>query len=915
MAVLGRWTGGVQSQGNLPEAWAAPSGLFPTEVRNDSSAYTWASATSTITLPSSALADGYLFVGYYQYEDTSNGRLNPQGKIVQASGTGVFAGGPSGGYNRDTSEDRSYVRCWGFVDNPSASATFQFQWKADADDSTGGTVESCFEVIPLFYADVGVYTSTSSALYGGITPNQVTGFSGTDGSNITIASDTVTVSGDNKRYLALGSQFFEGRGGRTQRWHGLLVDGSKDDAAKAYSYYRNTSNDESGEIFTQLIETSTADRTIGQFCYRGDGIGAGQGGADADGSTPGVGDHALVVIELNDSAEVFKSTDGTGGVDLNVTGPVDISLCRTGDIELNDSASFTRASDSAMNAVQAMDGLFGANLSAAQEVVSVTSRWTAFGRFTVNGTEDDATRAGDYARNNQGSIDTFGWSANLLSYVSLSADDDIGASIQELTGGEDGGQYEIQPGWGGFWGINLDTLEGGGASFTLVMQGSGHTNSVDSLSLSQAATLTVAESAHSLGSDVVSLSQGFNLTVSDSDSAQVADSLVLTQSSALAVNESLHAVASSVPALTQGYSLLISDANHGFVSDSVNLVQSSVLLAADSLHGQGAESISLSQAVSLSVSDTDASVSSDGVALSQASSLSIAGALQDLSSDQVLLTESASLLVSESVHNHLAESLLLTQSSLLSVGQADSQQVVDGLELAQNGSLTAFSADHAQTSEAVLLTQAHTLGLDSALHAVNVDSALISQSGGLAVAGADSAQTVDVITVSQASILSVAESVHLVGADSALLSESASLAVNDSSHSVIADQVTLSSSGVLVAQGSTLSQNAESVSLTQSSSIITQSSLSGQSVEQVGLSQSIGLFISDCDHLSSVGETVLTQAVVVDSQDAVHSIESPSPVLSQAIALVTNEALHASIVDEVGFSSKFTPTHRTYYVG
>lgn len=170
MATLGKWSGGVTSL--LPTtSWAAPNGLFPTQDRNDSSAYSFTSSTSTLTLPSSDLADGYLIVAAFEFEDDSNGRHNPQGQIVQTSGTGNFVGGPTGGYNRDTSEDRAYVRCWAFVDSPSASSTYQFQWKRDSDTPTGGTERSEFQVIPLFYSNHGIYSSTSSSLYGGTTPN------------------------------------------------------------------------------------------------------------------------------------------------------------------------------------------------------------------------------------------------------------------------------------------------------------------------------------------------------------------------------------------------------------------------------------------------------------------------------------------------------------------------------------------------------------------------------------------------------------------------------------------------------------------------------------------------------------------------------------------------------------------------
>lgn len=458
MATLGKWSGGVTTL-NPGTTFAAPNGLFPTQDRNDGSAYSFASSTSTLTLPSSDLADGYLIVAAFEHQDTSNGRHMPQGEIIQASGTGNFVGGPTGGYARDTSEDRAYVRCWAFVDGPSASATFQFQWKRDVDAPTGGTERSEFQVIPLFYSDIGLYSSTSAALLGGTSPNQVTGWSGTDGTNITLSSDVVSVTGDNKRYLVLGSQFFEGRGGRTQRWHGLEIDNTQENAAKAYSYYRNTSNDQNGEIFTWLLETVTATITIEQTCYRGDGVGGNQGGADIDGSTPSVGDHVLVVIELNDSAEVFSST-GSTSQNVSQAGPIDLNLTLIGDINFNDSGSFTRASDIAMNCEQAMDVLLGANISAASNSITNTGRATIFSEFTVNGTEDTDSFAGDYLRGDQSTQDTFGWSANLLNFQAVALDDDVGVSTSELSGSEGHGLVNLQAGWGGFWGINLDTLEG-----------------------------------------------------------------------------------------------------------------------------------------------------------------------------------------------------------------------------------------------------------------------------------------------------------------------------------------------------------------------------------------------------------------------------------------------------------------------
>ena len=472
MALLGRFKGTNVSLLPNSTTFTAPNGLFSaTAERNDSSTYGFDNTTSTITLPSTGLADGYMFIVRVETDDTSNGRFNPSGHIVQASGTGTFVGSPSGGYSRDTSEDRAYFSTWAFVDNPSASSTYQFQWKRDTDAATGTTIIATFDVIPFYYSDIGLYTSTSAALYGGTTPNQVTGYSGTDGTNITLTSNVVTVTGDNKKYLCLGGQYYEGRGGRTQRWMGWRIGGTKIDYGKGYAYYRSGSNDNNGSSYYHMFETTTASVTVDNFCYRGDGVAAGQGGADIDGSTPSSGDHCMVIIELNDSAEGFHTVDNTGGVDLNVTAAVDQVLCRTAAITFNDAASFTRSTDTAMDVTAAADIFIAANITAAQEVVGTTSRWTSCVRPTVNGTADNDIFEGNYARNNQGTTDTFGWGCNIAGFIGASTGDDIGVETLEHTGGEDGGQYEVQPNWSGFMGLNLDTLQAAAATQYSVTSG------------------------------------------------------------------------------------------------------------------------------------------------------------------------------------------------------------------------------------------------------------------------------------------------------------------------------------------------------------------------------------------------------------------------------------------------------------
>jgi len=446
-------------------SWAAPNGLFPTTDRNDGTVYGWASSTSTLTLPASAEGDGYLVTWGFELTDTSSGRSQSSGRIVQTSGTGNFASAVAGGYTRDSSNNQSYASGWAFIDNPSASAQLQFQFVRDSDPPTGGTSRSFLQVIPLSYSDVGVYTSTSTSLPGGTTPTQMTGFSGTDGTNITMSSNTVTVTGSNKRYLAMGSVslFDSSFSTRTQRWCGFREDGTKDDAAKSCMYIRNTSNDRIGSSFMSLYETSAASKTIDVFAYRGDGIAAGEGGADADGGTTvTAGAHAIVVVELNDSAEVFHSEDGTAEQALT-SANTDLTISATSDIAFNDSASFTRSSDTAVNIVQSMDVLLFANVGQARETVSSFTRWEGEGSFTVGGTTQSPV--GIHGNFNRGDVGdgTLGSSYNSVGAYAATSSDTVGYRHVRNSSSED---VTTQPSWVGFNAINLDTLEGGGVSVT-----------------------------------------------------------------------------------------------------------------------------------------------------------------------------------------------------------------------------------------------------------------------------------------------------------------------------------------------------------------------------------------------------------------------------------------------------------------
>ncbi|MEO1108248.1 MAG: hypothetical protein AAFX90_10030 [Pseudomonadota bacterium] len=474
---LGQWTG--DSTSLLPgTTWAAPNGLFPTEVINENSAYSFDSATSTLEFISPILPDGYLVVAAYQIEDTSNGRCNPQGRLTQSSGTGNFVSGASSGYNRDNSEDRSYVRTWAFLDGPSIGDEIQFQWRRDTDAPTGGTVRSEIVVIPFWYINHGIYSSTSTACPGGTTPNQLGGWSvvsESDTAAIELATNVVTAKTLNKRYLCLGGQYWQGIGSaRTQRWHGFRVDGTVDEQSKAYSYGRNASNADIGEMFTTIIETAGSSRTIDQFVFRGYQTATNpKDGADVDGNTTGSNpQHAMVILELDDAVEVFRGHSNTQHSLATAGTRVDINVAET--VNFNDAASFTKSSNTAFQAQKDLRLLLGSNISGGYASPS-SSRFTGYSEAVIGGAADAYSFAGDYGRGDQGTQDCWGWSANGLSAFSVLNAETIGVRAGKLTGGEASPGTTIAD-WSGVWGLNIDTMAPAGSGGGTTITGSAHTD-------------------------------------------------------------------------------------------------------------------------------------------------------------------------------------------------------------------------------------------------------------------------------------------------------------------------------------------------------------------------------------------------------------------------------------------------------
>jgi len=465
---IGHWTdsGGSQIPGTTYAAME-----FAAETRNDGIYTQVSNTTFELDTPGHYRITARLYL-----EDTSNGRYNPQAQVVLTSGTAdvVFTTRATG-YSRDTSEDTAGVEVEAYIVNASENAQFQLQWRRDTDAPTGGSVvnASSLQVIHYDHSAVGVYSlTTANQALGGTTPNVV-------GLTADFQSDTaaIEISGGNlitcktsgRLYEVIGFIAGDTGGARTQRI--VQVDytaGGPTGEPRGVAYHRSATNEYAGALITDLLEHGGTNITFELEVFRGPGVANGDGGADVDGSW--VSDTGGVcVIELPDGVEGGRWYDGTALQTISGTTDVDLNIARTTSHE--DTASFSRDSNTQVEAVVTMDAMVQTNAFAAANDVSAGSRYTGIHSITINGTKQTLGVAVDYSRGNQGTTSTFGWSGHAGAVYELLAADLIGSSAVRIAGGEAGQTNQTQPGTVIMYAINLDSFPGGGGGSQLLSVG------------------------------------------------------------------------------------------------------------------------------------------------------------------------------------------------------------------------------------------------------------------------------------------------------------------------------------------------------------------------------------------------------------------------------------------------------------
>jgi len=439
---IGHWQDSAGSQ--IPgTSWGAVA--FASQKRNDGSTYSKPN-TSTIEVEESG---NYLVIATLRYSGGTN-RFGPQGKIAVTTGSGKLWTSFFTGYNRDASEHEAWVKIVGVYHGAKKDDRLQIQHRRDNNSSTTGTVaDACdVQIVKLAYTNIGMYQdSTGGSVYGGTSANTVNLDSNTIETNtaaIERSSDTVTVKGNNKRYLVLWCVAGQTNNStRTQRIGQLNYGGTSNLPTRSYAFCRDSNNQYAGLGGVDVLATSTADIAIQVECLRGVGTAADQGGALLDGGWTSTANlSGLCVIELMDSMDVARSHDATGlqridsAATLNIVNTLDIS----------DSASFTRASATNLNVVKGANVFVWAQVWSARSDVSSTARFTGYSTISIGGTAQTLGRHGNYSRGSEGTSSTFCGGVHQPGgiYDVVNAGDDITVDAAPLSGTESGGNIRTQ---------------------------------------------------------------------------------------------------------------------------------------------------------------------------------------------------------------------------------------------------------------------------------------------------------------------------------------------------------------------------------------------------------------------------------------------------------------------------------------
>jgi hypothetical protein len=426
-------------------------------------------------------------------------------------------------------------------------------------------------------------------------------------------------------------------------------------------YSRDTSNDQTGRMFSH-IHTAAGSETIELGVYRGDGVSpVSLGGANVDGSTPSGTIAKLVVIKLASGASVVTDTNAGEGSQSIQSGSAVLSGV-------------------SVAAPATADMLLGANIGGAYASNS-GSRYQADVHVRVDGADifDD----GNYGRGDQGTQDTFGYSANPIGFAAATSGDTI--DLRKQTTG-DSAPMATNDGWVGIWGIDLDSLQSA-VSETVETDESAQSQAVANVTLSQNYVLSAASVSQGQRVDNADLTQGYNLGAQGSAQGQGVDNTALTQGFNLSAQDSSQGQFLANTSLSQGIGLNLADVAQANGLDSVELTQSHVIAIADSAQAQSLAASALVEVPILTIAGSGQAQASSNIVLAAAQSLALQDVSQRQGSAVIALTQNYVLAINDALQGQSIGSLILGVS--LTPQDSSQSAVLDSTTLQQSAFLLA----------------------------------------------------------------------------------------------------------------------------------------------------------------------------------------------------------------------------------
>jgi len=428
----------------IPSAsWAKVN--FASEITNING--TFSNSSGNYTLPTG----DFLVIATMKYEDTSNGRVCPEGRITY-TGAGTNAPIYGSGFSRDQNNFTSWVRSTAYIYNATAGDTVSFEHRSDTDLMSGGSVAQ--------YCHIQIINMTPTALLMAKDSTDTTGYGGqvwktiqwdsqlaSVGSSIVKSGNTFTLAANKDYLISYGIAMSNYAGStRTQRISKAVINGA--DIPQSFSYaYMRQSADEYGDIGNMFMyKTGGTSETLELFAQRGQAL--------MDGSVVRNVDTSCVFILDVTGANYYSAYDSTGGQLVTPTSDVALNLVETEQV-----TSIDLTKDSSTQLTCNTDGywIMGSSAFVTNTGQTGGTRMLRGMKFVVGGVDQRVGESGSYQRNDQSSSDTWDMAMGTVGVYFLKAADTV--QFKSFDAGQDGnGNSSTVGNQCGFWALDINSI-------------------------------------------------------------------------------------------------------------------------------------------------------------------------------------------------------------------------------------------------------------------------------------------------------------------------------------------------------------------------------------------------------------------------------------------------------------------------